>query len=100
MSVAALMLVLALSGTQQTQQAPSATVGEAATAAPGSAPARSDPLDRRVCRDETVVGSRFGSRVCMTQRQWNQRRDESRAQAQRIGTQQDNAGGRIVAPGH
>lgn len=100
MTVAALMLVLALSGAQQTQQAPSATAGEAAAATPAATPARPDPLDRTVCREETVVGSRFGSRICMTQREWNERRDESRRLAQRIGTQQDNAGGRITAPGH
>jgi len=101
MTTIALMFVLALSGAQQ---APSPATTEAAPAATSTAaPAptgQPDPLDRRVCRDETVVGSRFGSRVCMTQREWNQRRDESRAQAQRIGAQQDNAGGRIVAPGH
>lgn len=95
MTAAALMFVLALTGGQQAQ---SATTTEAAPAV--TAAATPDPLDRRVCREETPVGSRFGTRVCMTQREWNQRRDESRAQAQRIGTQQDNAGGRIVAPGH
>lgn len=103
MTVAALMLVLALAGAQQAQSATTAEAAPEATPAATAAAtptARPDPLDRRVCRDETVVGSRFGSRVCMTQREWNQRRDESRAQAQRIGTQQDNAGGRIVAPGH
>jgi len=99
---AALMFILALSGPQQapeTQQAPGAT-GEAAAAAPATTPARPDPLDRTVCREEAVVGSRFGSRTCMTQREWNARRDESRRLAQRLGAQQDNAGGRITAPGH
>ena len=99
MILAALMFALALSGPQQAQ---TATTAEAAPAAPGpaAAPVRPDPLDRMVCREEAVVGSRFSSRTCMTQRQWNDRRDESRRRAQRLGTQQDNAGGRITAPGH
>lgn len=85
---------------QQATTAVDATASDPAAQPATAAPAPPDPLDRRVCREETLVGSRFSSRVCLTQREWNRRRDESRAQAQRIGTQQDNNGGRIVAPGH
>ncbi len=101
MTAVALMFVLALSGAQQVQSATTTEAAPAATpTAASSRHAQPDPLDRRVCREEAVVGSRFGSRTCMTQREWNERRDESRRLAQRIGAQQDNAGGRIVAPGH
>ena len=41
-------------------------------------------LNEQVCRTEAVVGTRFGSRICMTRREWNERRDASRRLAQRM----------------
>jgi hypothetical protein len=55
--------------------------------------------NRRVCRSEIVVGTRLSERVCMTQREWDQRRQQSRELAHRLEVQNSNRG-RIEAPGH
>lgn len=77
--------------------AQAATAPAAAPASPASGEA--DPLDRVVCRTEAVVGTRFDSRVCMTRRQWNARRDESRRLAHRLESANANRD-RQTAPGH
>ena len=89
------------------------TVQDAPQAVPGAAPL-TDPavaealpetpeeqarLDERVCRTEAVVGTRFSSRTCMTRREWNRRRDDSRRLAHRLDTQNSNRD-RMTAPGH
>lgn len=37
----------------------------------------------QICRNENVVGTRLSGRVCMTRREWDQRREASRRLAQR-----------------
>ena len=88
------------------QDAPQAVPG---ATAPTTGPSVADPqaetpeeharLDERVCRTEAAVGTRFNSRVCMTRREWNRRRDESRSLAHRLDAQNSNRD-RVTAPGH
>ncbi len=101
MSFLALSVTAAI-GLQDPAASPSPDA-QAATA-PAAAPASSasgeaDPLDRVVCRTEAVVGTRFDSRVCMTRRQWDARRDESRRLAHRLESANANRD-RQTAPGH
>ena len=99
-----LILVLSLSaviGVQDPTPSPAPDAQPAAAPAAADAPAsgEADPLDRVVCRTEAVVGTRFDSRVCMTRRQWNARRDESRRLAHRLESANANRN-RQTAPGH
>ncbi|MCS6624899.1 hypothetical protein N0B44_18445 [Roseibacterium beibuensis] len=103
MSTLALIAALASLALQDAPQAPAA-----ATAADGVSPAAEAPaetpeeearLDERVCRTEAVVGTRFNSRTCMTRREWNRRRDDSRRLAHRLDSQNSNRD-RMTAPGH
>lgn len=85
--IAAVFAAVLLSSPQQTPPAPAdaplATL--AATTPPEPVDAAEEArLNERVCRSEAIVGTRFGSRICMTRREWNQRRDDSRRLAQRI----------------
>ncbi len=59
-------------------------VAPAATTPPTPAEAEDPRLDEQVCRTEAVVGTRFNSRICMTRREWNERRDASRDLAHRL----------------
>lgn len=99
--VLALSLAAVIGGQDPT---PSPAPEGQATTAPAAAPdapasSEADPLDRVVCRTEAVVGTRFDSRVCMTRRQWNARRDESRRLAHRLESANANRD-RQTAPGH
>ncbi|SFS71316.1 hypothetical protein [Brevundimonas viscosa] len=97
-----LILVLSLSamiGFQDPSPAPDAQPSAAPAAADAPASGEADPLERVVCRTEAVVGTRFDSRVCMTRRQWNARRDESRRLAHRLESANANRN-RQTAPGH
>ncbi len=42
-----------------------------------------DP-ERQVCRTERPVGSRMGTRICLTAREWDQLSDRSRAVADNV----------------
>ena len=104
MNLALLVSTLALFGAQDPAvQTPAgeaaAAPAPAATAQPAETAAEAARLDQVVCRTEAVVGTRFDSRVCMTRRQWNERRDESRRLAHRMESNNANRG-RITAPGH
>ena len=84
------------------QEAPRPTAAPDPAVAPPPAaetPAEQARLDEVVCRTEAVVGTRFNSRTCLTRREWNQRRDESRRLAHRLDAQNSNRG-RVTAPGH
>lgn len=59
-------------------------VAPAATTPPTPAEADDPRLDQQVCQTEAVVGTRFNSRICMTRREWNERRDASRNLAHRL----------------
>jgi hypothetical protein len=85
--IAVIFAAVLMSGAQQTPPPP--------VDAPLSTPAATTPpevvdeaqearLNERVCRNEAVVGTRFGGQICMTRREWNQRRDESRRLAHRL----------------
>ncbi|MGH6659707.1 MAG: hypothetical protein ACREBK_01830 [Sphingomicrobium sp.] len=54
----------------------------------GSAPqakTQVDPLDRIVCRTEEGLGSRLNKKkVCMSQRDWKEQADDSRAATERM----------------
>jgi hypothetical protein len=75
------------------------TTGTTVAEAPAETPEEQARLDERVCRTEAVVGTRFNSRTCMTRREWNRRRDESRRLAHRLDSQNSNRD-RVTAPGH
>lgn len=85
--IAAVLAVVLLSSAPQTPpppvDAPLATL--AATTPPEPVDEAAEArLNERVCRTEIIVGTRFGSRICMTRREWNQRRDDSRRLAQSL----------------
>ncbi|WP_292110033.1 hypothetical protein [Brevundimonas sp.] len=96
-----LIALLAAAVLQQasTPAAPEAGAPAAVSASAAPAPNEDEALDRQVCRREAVVGSRFNSRVCMTRREWNQRREESRRLAHRLESANANRN-RQTAPGH
>jgi len=81
--VAAVLLSSAPQTPPPSVDAPLATPAATTPPEPVS-PAEEARLDERVCRNEAIVGTRFGSRICMTRREWNQRRDDSRRLAQRL----------------
>ena len=91
----------ALLGVQDPAPSPAPDAPTAAAPAAADAPpaGEADPLNRVVCRTEAVVGTRFDSRVCMTRREWNARRDESRRLAHRLESANANRN-RQTAPGH
>jgi hypothetical protein len=80
-------------------QPPPANLPPVTVVAPVGPPpeAAPDPQDRVTCRTEPVVGSRFNSRVCMTQREWARRREDSQNLARRLDVQNSNRD-RITAP--
>lgn len=94
----ALSLQAAVPPTGDMTATPVAPVVVTATAPSTPAPEDSN-LDQTVCRSETVVGSRFPTRTCLTRREWNARRDESRELAHKLDAVNSNRG-RVYAPGH
>ena len=57
-------------------------------AAPASNQAANPPkaeksMDEMVCKKESVLGSRMKQRVCLTQAQWDARRQDSRDEVER-----------------
>lgn len=107
-TVAALGALAALTAQDAAQQPlpppavlPPVDVTAAPIQAPNATPveptAEEDPMDRVTCRSEPVVGSRFNSRVCMTRREWAQRRQDSQDLARRLDVQNSNRG-RVYAP--
>jgi len=103
MATLALISVLAALTLQDAPQAvPGATApltDPSVAEGPAETPEEQARLDERVCRTEAVVGTRFSSRTCMTRREWNRRRDDSRRLAHRLDTQNSNRD-RMTAPGH
>jgi hypothetical protein len=90
--VTAFALSLVLAGQDPAPSDPSATTNP-------QAPAAEDrDSQRMVCRRETVVGTRFPTRVCMTRAEWDARRAESRELAQSLETRNANRG-RVEAGG-
>lgn len=101
MGLLPLFAVLAVLSGQETppQVAVAAAAPTPAAEAAPVDPAEEERLNQVTCRTEPVVGSRFNSRVCMTRREWNQRRDDSRRLAHRLDVQNSNRD-RVTAPGH
>ncbi len=64
--------------------------GEPAQAATSSAAAKGDKAkpDDVVCKKEPVLGSRMKSRICMTQREWEERQRQDRQDLDKTQTQQ------------
>jgi len=60
-------------------QQPAQSAAAAQSGAPAaSTPAKPDPMDRVVCREEETTGTRLGgTRVCHTRRQWQQMENEA-----------------------
>ncbi|MBW8812983.1 MAG: hypothetical protein JF588_06115 [Caulobacterales bacterium] len=58
---------------------PAAAASPAAAAAPAKAEKTSDP-NKLVCKKEPVLGSRMPTRTCMTQAEWDARKQDSRDQ--------------------
>ena len=102
MSTLALIAALAALAFQEAPRAADAASPSTIPPVAGETPATAEEearLDERVCRTEAVVGTRFNSRTCMTRREWNRRRDESRRLAHRLDAQNSNRD-RMTAPGH
>lgn len=57
-------------------------LAQGSSAAPAVEKTKADP-DAMVCKKERVVGSRMPSKVCMTNRQWEERRAQDRDDLQR-----------------
>lgn len=57
---------------------PAQTAAAATTAAATPAKADKPGKDGMVCKKETVLGSRMKQRVCMTQADWDQRKNDAR----------------------
>ncbi len=77
-----LLSIAFLASLTLTQQAPAA---DAPPAPPAPAPARSAPAEpERVCRTETVTGTRFSRRVCRNARQIAEEAAESREMLRRM----------------
>lgn len=62
-----------------------AVVLAAAAADPAATAAKAEPAkakaadkDGMVCKKEPVLGSRMKQRICMTQQQWDQRKNDAR----------------------
>lgn len=80
-----------------TVQSDSVLATPAATTPPTPAEDDDPRLDEQVCRTEIVVGTRFNSRTCMTRREWNERREASRALAHRIESRNGRRDSRSLA---
>jgi len=84
-AAAALFAVLQQAPAPQAAGQPDGVLVAPAATTPPTPVAVDDPrLDEQVCRTEAVVGTRFNSRVCMTRREWNERREASRNLAHRL----------------
>lgn len=60
------------------------------TTAAAAAPKAAKPAkDKMVCKEEPVTGSRFGKRVCRTEAEWRQLRDDARNDTSRMQVQGD-----------
>lgn len=57
---------------------PAQTAAAATTAAATPAKADKPGKDGMVCKKEAVLGSRMKQRVCMTQADWDQRKNDAR----------------------
>ena len=99
MNILAPIAAMAVLGLQEAPPPAAAPDPPAAPPPAAATPAEQARLDEVVCRTEAVVGTRFNSRTCMTRREWNQRRDDSRRLVHRLDAQNSNRG-RVTAPGH
>lgn len=98
--IAALLAVEPTAQVSATTQVQPAPVAAPVPVQPAQPEAEADPsLNRVVCRTEPNVGTRLSSRTCLTRREWNDRREASRALAHRLETANANRG-RVEAPGH
>ena len=68
---------------------PPAQTEPTANAAPASAPAAKPAQDKMVCKEEPVTGTRFGKRVCRTESEWRQLRQDAQNDTSRMQTQRD-----------
>lgn len=99
--VAALVLTLGAPMIQESSQGSDAATAVATPPADeAAAPAQDEgtpPSPRMICRNETVVGTRFPTRVCMRAEEVEARRRDSRELARRLELQNANRG-RVYAP--
>lgn len=66
---------------------PAAQPTQASTAAP---PAAAKPQkEKMVCKEEPVTGTRFGKRVCRTEAEWRQMRQDAQNDTSRMQVQRD-----------
>ncbi|HEY9234723.1 MULTISPECIES: hypothetical protein [Phenylobacterium] len=57
---------------------------------PAAAPAAAKPQkEKMVCKEEPVTGSRFGKRVCHTESEWRQLRQDAQNDTSRMQVQRD-----------
>lgn len=68
---------------------PAAQAEPTANAAPASAPAAKPAKDKMVCKSEPVTGTRFGKKVCRTESEWRQMRQDAQNDTSRMQTQRD-----------
>lgn len=75
-----------------------------AAAAPAATPVSHDKsadeaeLDRVVCRNEPITGSRFNKRVCLTKREWGERTRKAEEMSQRLGERAATQAGMAAPP--
>ena len=70
-----------------TADAPPTTVSPVVAKGPEKAEAKPRP-DETVCKREAVLGSRMKQRLCMTQAEWDTRRDDARDALEKAQTNQ------------
>ncbi len=68
---------------------PAAQAEPTTNAAPASAPAAKPAKDKMVCKSEPVTGTRFGKKVCRTESEWRQMRQDAQNDTSRMQTQRD-----------
>lgn len=82
-SLLAAAALLAANGPAAAQAEP------AGNASPASAPAAKPAKDKMVCKSEPVTGTRFGKKVCRTESEWRQLRQDAQNDTSRMQTQRD-----------
>jgi len=68
---------------------PAAQSEPAANATPAAAPPAKPAKDKMVCKEEPVTGTRFGKRVCRTESEWRQLRQDAQNDTSRMQNQRD-----------
>ncbi len=86
-SFAVLISLLASAALLAAGEPAAAQAAQTSTAAP---PATAKPQkEKMVCKEEPVTGTRFGKRVCRTEAEWRQMRQDAQNDTSRMQVQRD-----------